>query len=42
MEMETYIQVKKSVFSLLGINLDHYKDEQMRRRADQGFPRPAV
>jgi chemotaxis protein methyltransferase CheR len=34
MELDTYTQVKRSVKSLLDIDLDHYKDEQMRRRLD--------
>jgi chemotaxis protein methyltransferase CheR len=34
METELYNQVKISVKKLLGIELNHYKDEQMRRRLD--------
>ena len=34
METELYNQVKISVKRLLGIELNHYKDEQMRRRLD--------
>jgi len=34
MELETYALVKRSVKNLLGIDLNHYKDEQMRRRLD--------
>ena len=39
MELETYQQVKKSVKTLLKLNLDHYKDEQMRRRLDSWLVR---
>lgn len=39
MELEVYTQVKHSVKSLLNINLDHYKDEQMRRRLDSWLVR---
>jgi chemotaxis protein methyltransferase CheR len=34
MEMDLYHQVKETIWKLLGINLDHYKDEHMRRRLD--------
>ena len=34
MELETYAQVKRSVKSLLNIDLEGYKDEQMRRRLE--------
>jgi chemotaxis protein methyltransferase CheR len=34
MDLAIYQQVKRNIKSLLGINLDHYKDEQMRRRLD--------
>jgi chemotaxis protein methyltransferase CheR len=34
MEAQTYSQVKSSVKKLLNINLDYYKDEQMKRRLD--------
>lgn len=34
MDLEQYAQIKLSIKKLLGINLDHYKDEQMRRRLD--------
>jgi chemotaxis protein methyltransferase CheR len=34
MELAVYQQIKRSVKSLLNIDLDHYKDEQMRRRLD--------
>jgi chemotaxis protein methyltransferase CheR len=38
-DLEIYTQVKYSVRSLLNINLDHYKDEQMRRRLDSWLVR---
>lgn len=34
MELDVYQKIKKVVKSDLGIDLDHYKDEQMRRRLD--------
>lgn len=34
MEDQTYVQIKRSVKSLLNINLDYYKDQQVRRRLD--------
>ncbi len=39
MDQELYGQVKRSVKSLLNINLDQYKDEQMRRRLDAWLSR---
>src|SRR3972149_7401227 len=39
MEPQTYGQVKRSVKSLLDINLDHYKDVQMQRRLDSWLVR---
>ena len=39
MEPETYGQVKRSVKSLLDINLEHYKDVQMQRRLDSWLAR---
>lgn len=39
MELDIYQQVKKSVKTLLNLNLDHYKDEQMRRRLDSWLVR---
>ncbi len=39
MEIEVYSQVKNNVKKLLDINLDHYKDEQMRRRLDSWLVR---
>ena len=42
MDLEVYTQVKQSVRKLLDINLDHYKDEQMRRRLDSWLVRSGV
>jgi len=39
MEPEVYTQVKYSIHKILGINLEHYKDEQMRRRLDSWLAR---
>src|SRR6185503_911218 len=39
MELEIYTQVKRSVKNLLNIDLDGYKDEQMRRRLDAWLTR---
>ncbi|HSO27518.1 MAG TPA: CheR family methyltransferase, partial [Anaerolineales bacterium] len=39
METEQYLQIKRSVKSVLRIDLDHYKDEQMRRRLDSWLVR---
>ena len=39
MEIEQYTLVKSSIKKLLQINLDHYKDEQMRRRLDSWLVR---
>lgn len=39
MEPETYSLIKRSAKSLLDINLDHYKDVQMRRRLDSWLVR---
>lgn len=39
MELETYVHVKRSVKSLLNIDLDGYKDEQMRRRLEAWLAR---
>ncbi len=39
MEAEVYSLVKHSIRSLLQINLDHYKDEQMKRRLDSWLVR---
>ncbi|HRF47144.1 MAG TPA: protein-glutamate O-methyltransferase CheR [Anaerolineales bacterium] len=34
MDLETYATVKRNIRTLLDIDLDYYKDEQMRRRLD--------
>ncbi len=39
MDLEVYAQVKASIKKLLDINLDHYKDEQVRRRLDSWLVR---
>jgi chemotaxis protein methyltransferase CheR len=39
MELDLYQKVKSQIQSLLGINLDYYKDEQMRRRLDSWLAR---
>ncbi len=39
MNLEVYAQVKLSIKKILDINLDHYKDEQMRRRLDSWLVR---
>ena len=39
MEKEVYAQVKLNVKKLLDINLDYYKDEQMKRRLDSWLVR---
>jgi chemotaxis protein methyltransferase CheR len=39
MDLEVYAQVKHSVKALLNLNLEHYKDEQMRRRLDSWLVR---
>jgi chemotaxis protein methyltransferase CheR len=39
MEAEVYGLIKRSVRSLLDINLDYYKDEQMKRRLDSWLVR---
>ncbi|HVP21202.1 MAG TPA: protein-glutamate O-methyltransferase CheR [Anaerolineaceae bacterium] len=39
MDLELYSQVKSSVKQILGIDLNHYKDEQMRRRLDSWLVR---
>lgn len=41
MEMEEYSQIKVSVKHLLNIDLNYYKDEQMRRRLDSWLVRSA-
>jgi chemotaxis protein methyltransferase CheR len=42
MEQDLYRQIKTKVLSLMGINLDPYKDEQMRRRLDSWLARSGV
>jgi chemotaxis protein methyltransferase CheR len=42
MEPEVYLQIKFNVKKLLDINLDHYKDEQMRRRLDSWLVRSGI
>lgn len=39
MELEVYQQVKRNVKRLLDLDLDHYKDEQMKRRLDSWLVR---
>ncbi len=39
MDLQTYFQVKCTVKALLDINLDDYKEEQMRRRLDSWLAR---
>ena len=39
MELETYAEIKRSVKTLLNLNLDYYKDEQMKRRLDSWLVR---
>lgn len=39
MELDTYEQVKKSIKAILNIDLDYYKDQQMRRRLDSWLVR---
>jgi len=39
MELEAYLHVKDSIKKFFDINLDHYKDEQMRRRLDSWLVR---
>jgi chemotaxis protein methyltransferase CheR len=39
MEAEVYGAVKRTIRGLLDINLDHYKDEQMKRRLDSWLVR---
>jgi chemotaxis protein methyltransferase CheR len=34
MEMDLYNQVKRTIWNMLDIDLDHYRDEHMRRRLD--------
>lgn len=39
MELEVYQEIKRHVKRLLDLDLDHYKDEQMRRRLDSWLVR---
>lgn len=39
MDLDQYAQIKLSIKKLFNINLDHYKDEQMRRRLDSWLVR---
>lgn len=39
MELETYVQIKTTVKKLLNLDLNHYKDEQMKRRLDSWLVR---
>ncbi|MFZ5808890.1 MAG: CheR family methyltransferase [Chloroflexota bacterium] len=39
MELEVYSEIKRSVKRLLDLDLEHYKDEQMRRRLDSWLVR---
>ncbi|NPV87572.1 MAG: protein-glutamate O-methyltransferase CheR [Anaerolineae bacterium] len=39
MDLEVYRQLKGKIHSVVGINLDPYKDEQMRRRLDSWLAR---
>jgi chemotaxis protein methyltransferase CheR len=39
MDMEVYRKIKISIQTILGIDLEHYKDEQMRRRLDSWLSR---
>jgi chemotaxis protein methyltransferase CheR len=39
MDIETYTKIKKAVKEILGIDLEYYKDQQMRRRLDSWLVR---
>lgn len=39
MDLAVYARIKEVIRSMLDINLDHYKDEQMRRRLDSWLAR---
>ena len=39
MELEVYNQIKISIKKILGIDLEHYKEQQMRRRLDSWLAR---
>jgi chemotaxis protein methyltransferase CheR len=42
MNPEDYIQIKAKVMQMMGINLDPYKDEQMKRRLDSWLSRSGL
>lgn len=42
MDQDIYVQVKAVIKSLAGIDLEHYKDEQMRRRLDSWLVRSGM
>jgi len=42
MELDVYIRIKAVVKSSVGIDLEHYKDEQMRRRLDSWLVRSGL
>src|SRR5512133_2914882 len=42
MELDVYIRIKSVVKSSVGIDLEHYKDEQMRRRLDSWLVRSGL
>ena len=42
METEIYGQIKFSIKKLLNIDLDHYKEEQMRRRLNSWLVRSGM
>jgi chemotaxis protein methyltransferase CheR len=42
MEQDVYVQVKTVIKSMAGIDLQHYKDEQMRRRLDSWLVRTGM
>ncbi len=42
MELDEYQRIKSVVKSMLGIDLEHYKDEQMRRRLDSWLVRSGL
>jgi len=42
MDQDVYVRIKNVIKSLAGIDLDHYKDEQMRRRLDSWLVRSGM
>jgi chemotaxis protein methyltransferase CheR len=42
MELDVYLRIKTVIKTMAGINLDHYKDEQMRRRLDSWLVRSGL